>query len=331
MIANDPKYKMLFSYRVFVEDFLRHLYRDEGPLEDKFDLSTLRQATSEHVTPEFKTRCSDTVWVCDQASSGVTVCFCLEFQSQARPRMPVRMAGYGALLLDSMTNEASADALRRMCPAVALVVIYHGPGRWNVGKDVRTTYAETGMDAIQSRLLSAPYEVVEERWIADGSLDTQLLYPALLRMVYSEDYHQVVDAWRAVRKRLAGEEHDALRERFVDLVRDVVFLKFKGMMTIDEEDSMSTIEERFAESVENWSLKLERKAQEKGMQQGIQKGIQKGMKQGMQSVLQDQLANKFGTLPEAVRRRIDSADCGQLQRWAVRLVQAGEIDQVFAE
>ncbi len=323
MMKNDPTYSNFFSYRTFFEDFLRYVYRDEGDLEDKFDLSTLRQATAEHVTPEFRKRCSDTVWVCDLTSSGVTVCFCVEFQTNCDLHMPVRMAGYSAMLLGSLTKEAKGEVLRRACPPVALVVIFHGPGRWNVAADVRDTFAETGIKAIQSRLVSAPYELIDEREKAAGSLDTRLLYPALLRMIYSEDIVQVVDAWRAVRRRLVGQGHGELRNQFVKLIQNVVSPKFKGMTIMDEEDSMSTVEERFAESFDKGLLKFKRES--------MQEGIEKGKKEAMRSVLQNQLEYKFGMVPEAARERIESADCGQLQRWAVRVIQAAEIDHVFAD
>ncbi len=327
MMKNDPTYSNFFSYRTFFEDFLRYIYRDEGDLEDKFDLSTLRQATAEHVTPEFRKRCSDTVWVCDLASSGVTVCFCVEFQTNCDFHMPVRMAGYNAMLLGSLTKEAKTEVLRRACPPVALVVIFHGPGRWNVTRDVRDTFAETGIKAIQSRLVSAPYELIDEREKAAGSLDTRLLYPALLRMIYSEDILQVVDAWRAVRRRLVGQGHSELRKQFVKLIQNVVSPKFKGIEIMDEDDSMSTIEERFAESFDKGLLKFKRESKE----EGLQEGMEKGKKEAMRSVLQNLLENKFGMVPEAARRRINSADCGQLQRWSVRVIQAAEIDQVFTD
>lgn len=67
-----------------------------------------------------------------------------------------------------------------------------------------------------------------------------------------------------------------------------------------------------------------------GLEQGLQKGLQQGLQQGQAAQLLDILELRFGTLPEAVRNRVATAESAQLRRWARNFVYAERLEQVFA-
>jgi hypothetical protein len=76
---------------------------------------------------------------------------------------------------------------------------------------------------------------------------------------------------------------------------------------------------------------------EEGRQQGMQEGRQQGMQQGMQEgrregqvqLLAMQMRHRFGALPPAAEQQLAAASMSQLDQWALALLQAETLEQVF--
>ncbi len=58
-------------------------------------------------------------------------------------------------------------------------------------------------------------------------------------------------------------------------------------------------------------------------------GIEKGFQQGEFALLQRLLARRFGPLPEDLRIRLTSASTDQLETWAINVLDAKSLDEVF--
>ena len=71
------------------------------------------------------------------------------------------------------------------------------------------------------------------------------------------------------------------------------------------------------------------KGLQQGLAQGLEQGEQKGMQKGEAALLQTLLARRFGTLPDAVRARLASATVEQLESWALKILEAKSLDEVF--
>ena len=67
---------------------------------------------------------------------------------------------------------------------------------------------------------------------------------------------------------------------------------------------------------------FERFATRRGMEKGIEKGISRG-----QAGL---LARRFGPLPAWVEARLNTAEPAQLETWALRVLDATSLEEVFA-
>lgn len=140
-------------------------------------------------------------------------------------------------------------------------------------------------------------------------------------------------------------ERDWTRQRILDF-----FSVLDWMMRLPKE-----LEQRLWQDIEN--IEGERKVKyvtsverlaierglEKGMQQGLQQGMQKGLQEGLEqglekgraqgsaSILLRLLNRRFGPLAADVTRRLSQATPEQLEVWAERVLDAGTIDEVFAE
>ncbi len=59
-------------------------------------------------------------------------------------------------------------------------------------------------------------------------------------------------------------------------------------------------------------------------------GIEKGERQGQAALLQRQLSRRFGSLPDWVAARLQSADRSEIEIWADRLLDAERLGEIFA-
>jgi len=85
---------------------------------------------------------------------------------------------------------------------------------------------------------------------------------------------------------------------------------------------------RYVTSFERIGL---RKGLEKGLQQGLQRGLQQGLQQGKSTLLRDLLILRFGPLPDWTETKLAHADPAQLDSWAKRLLEAANLETVFAD
>jgi flagellar biosynthesis/type III secretory pathway protein FliH len=68
---------------------------------------------------------------------------------------------------------------------------------------------------------------------------------------------------------------------------------------------------------------------EKGLEQGIAQGLSQGLSQGVVKSLLTILTARYGILPEEMKRRIDQADCEQLEQWLAKAMTAKNLDELF--
>jgi restriction endonuclease Mrr len=56
-----------------------------------------------------------------------------------------------------------------------------------------------------------------------------------------------------------------------------------------------------------------------------------GIQKGATSVLQRLMSQRFGEIPSHLMERLEKADPEQLERWAVRVLEAHSPEEVFGE
>ncbi|MBJ7309149.1 DUF4351 domain-containing protein [Rugamonas sp. CCM 8940] len=73
----------------------------------------------------------------------------------------------------------------------------------------------------------------------------------------------------------------------------------------------------------------ERLGRKMGLEQGLREGFMEGRQEGQQLLLSQQLNKRFGPLPAALAERLAQADSEQLTGWAMALLDAASLDEVF--
>ena len=62
---------------------------------------------------------------------------------------------------------------------------------------------------------------------------------------------------------------------------------------------------------------------------GMEKGMEKGISRGQAVLLGRQLIRRFGPLPAWVETRLNAAEPAQLETWALRVLEAESLEEVF--
>ena len=66
-----------------------------------------------------------------------------------------------------------------------------------------------------------------------------------------------------------------------------------------------------------------------GLERGRQEGLQQGLQQGEATVLRRLLTRRFGPLPLWAEERLAQASLQELERWADRVLEAQQLDEIF--
>ena len=68
-----------------------------------------------------------------------------------------------------------------------------------------------------------------------------------------------------------------------------------------------------------------------GRKEGRKEGREEGREEGMLVILQRLLTQRFGPLDAALQHRLQTASPAQLETWAERVLEARDLEEVFAE
>lgn len=66
-----------------------------------------------------------------------------------------------------------------------------------------------------------------------------------------------------------------------------------------------------------------------GLERGLEQGLEQGRKEGAIVVLERMLVQRFGPLPQTVRKKLAQASLAQLEAWSDALAAAQSLQQVF--
>ena len=192
-------------------------------------------------------------------------------------------------------------------PPVLAVVLYHGIETWNVPQSFAELIDNDCFDGEHEDTFNCTYHLVNVRTIDDDELSSDPnLRAGLLIQKYiweperlMEVVPRVLRTWRRKRSLLRG--------CMTYILRKLAYSSYRRKL---QEVVLETIPE------------------ERNMFVSIADGLRMEGKAGM---LLRQLRTRFHRVPAAVKRTIKEANEAQLDRWAVRFVNASTIDEVFGD
>lgn len=314
---HDLRYRLLFSQPRMVQELLRG-FVEERCIE-RLDFSTLERVSASYVSQGLRSqgltnRESDVVWKLRfQDGSLVYIYILLEFQSEVQKFMAVRLMVYLGLLYQDLIARGELSPAGKL-PTVLPLVLYNGEEPWWAASELSELIENGGQEA-DLFLPRLHYRVIDEGRYRGEDLDARRSAVAeLFRMERSRERKEVLRGIDRLGEFLQGAEDGELRHAFAVWINDALPGR-TGELDIPERLGLEDFRNMLQNRIEEWNRELR----------------EEGRQEGLQQVLLQLLEQRFGPLDSQTTSRLKTADAGQLQVWAGRLLNAGSLDEIFAD
>jgi len=320
---HDGGYRLLFSHPEMVADLLRDFIPEDWVSD--IDLSTLEQVPGDYVTPGLSSRESDIVWRVRWGEDNLLYIYLLfEFQSTVDPWMALRMTVYVGLLYQELLKRREIPRSGKLPPVLPLV-FYNGNALWGAAREVSELIEEIpgGLARYRPQMR---YCLLDAMRMADSELESlRNVAAALFRLEKSRGPDDIQRVVIALLEWLQGPEFAELRRSFAGyLLKNLLPARMPGV-EIPEIAELEEVKSMLAERVTEWTQQWKQEGLEEGLQKGLQKGQEDALGEARGVLLQD-LENRFGPLPEEIRRRIETiASIRELTELSIRAGAAASL------
>jgi len=318
MAQHDSGYKLLFSHPRMVEELLRGFVHE--PWVESLDFSTLEPADASFTSADLRQRHGDCVWRLrwrGEDQDWVYVYLLLEFQSTPDPYMPVRLLGYVALLLADLVREKVATRSQGL-PTVLSIVLYNGKRPWVAPLDLASLFRSVppGMERYLPQL---SYLLIDENRLRPEELVQPGNRVSAMFRMETAGPADLPDLTAELAALLPRDRDPELREHFTAWLRHLLRRMQPGVIIpqISDLEESAMLEETLTEWLDGVRREWRRA------------GREEGQIEGMRRVLLQQLAQRFGTLPLEVGRRVRAITSERkLRSLAKRILVAGSLAEM---
>ena len=327
---HDRFFKELWSRIAVGQDFLRaYLPTDVVAV---LDLDTLELTKESFVDEQLRAHYSDLLYRVKRQDGGAGFVYLL----LEHKRTPERLTAFQLLRylvrIWERVLEQTPDKIS--LPPIIPVVVYHGDTPWPHGQTLQA--ALTLPEALAPHAPDFRYVLCDLTGLAETEISgAVLLRVALLLMKHisaprlAERLPEVFGLLREL-----GDRRTVLRA-LETLLRYLA----AAAETVSEEDLRRALaaalpepeETLMATLAQQWLEQGQAQGRKEGRQEGRQEGRKEGRAEGEYRLLTKQLENRFRALPKPINERLKAARAEQLEQWAVRLLTAQSLDDLFSE
>jgi len=224
--------------------------------------------------------------------------FHLEVQSRNEPRMPQRMLQYWLMLHERFKDQR----ILQHC-------LY-------IGKPACSMASRLENEILSYRYQLTDIREIDEDVFMDSNSDADRALAVLTKMKDERaTVRRILGSWLKNSKR----EQEDLREKLMILSG---LRKLEAV--VQQEVKRMPIE---IDLLENSVI---RGYWEDGIERGMERGMAKGMASGQSDLLMKQMTKRFGTLSSDLQAKIHAAHAPELERWALRFVDAASLEDIFS-
>jgi hypothetical protein len=274
---------------------------------------SLEQFQDVFISDGLSKREADAVWRAQCHDRPVLLYFAWEFQSNPVWHMAFRAATIRQLIYRRLIEREGLPVGKM--PLVVVIVVYTGKARWTAASDVGNLIEEhEGLEAMHPR--GSTYLLLDLHRLSSEVLATDHPASILFEMETCRKPENLASGLR----RLVGmlNEDHPLRNLFKRWVRLVLMPRWLPGAEMPDMDGLEEFLTMMEQEMPEWT------------RQNMAKGETKGETRGTINVLTTQIQAKFGTPPDAVRERVESASTEQALEWARRILFAKTLDEVFS-
>jgi Putative transposase, YhgA-like len=205
------------------------------------------------------------------------------------------------------------------------LVFYNGNALWGAAREVSELIEEIpgGLARYRPQMR---YCLLDAMRMADSELESlRNVAAALFRLEKSRGPDDIQRVVIALLEWLQGPEFAELRRSFAGyLLKNLLPARMPGV-EIPEIAELEEVKSMLAERVTEWTQQWKQEGLEEGLQKGLQKGQEDALGEARGVLLQD-LENRFGPLPEEIRRRIETiASIRELTELSIRAGAAASL------
>jgi hypothetical protein len=249
----------------------------------------------------------------------------LEFQSTSDHYMAVRVLTYAGLLWQQLVREQRLPAHGRL-PPILPVVLYNGDARWRAPVALRALVALPETSPVWRWQPDLRYILIDASAFSEPELAARDGLPALwFRLESASDPVQVVAVADAMLAWFARHPGFAAARAVVAELLGTMMAPLGPALRVPED--LLEVRNMLATRAEEWKQAWLRE----GRQEGLHEGRQEGRQEGEAKLLLRLLERRFGALPHQVTDRVRAAEISVLEEWGMRILDAGSLEDVFAE
>ncbi len=310
--GHDTGYKLLFSQPILVEELLRGFLR-EGWVE-RLDFSTLERVGNSFVSGDLRERHSDLIWrlrLRGEAEAWVYVYLLLEFQSTSDPFMAVRLLTYVGLLLEEIVRKEKLRPGDRL-PAILPLVLHNGKDRWRAPLRLETLFAAVPRE-LKRYLPRLTYCLIDERRVDLDRPELERNPTAALLRIEANDAPEALPGLSQGLDDVLPAEDSELRGTVFTWFAAVVRRTFPGAIIPEGIDLQEA--PMLEETLIKWRDQI------------VQETRKEERLETRREVLREQMTQRFGPLPEKVRRHLDEiTSLKELEKLTRRILTAKSLE-----
>jgi len=319
---HDALFRYTFGKPVHAAGLLQAVLPE--PVVEGVDWSTLRVLPGTQVDEQLRRTQSDLAFVVDRAGAETLFYVLVEHKSRSERWAVLQLLGYVAGLWTKQCRQKSGA---RDLPTVIPILLVQSTDRDVIGS-LRELQKNDLSGVVRAHMPQfAPFLVrladvpLEDRRGLALTLEAKLTVEALLRLpgAKSAAVAALLSRWSKPVARLARSGHGghalrALRALWSYLV-SVADVATETLIEIFEETMDPLVTREFKPPSEQWR----------------DEGREEGRKEGRRELLRQLIVARFGDLDAAAEAAVHSAGAAQLDQWAVRIIDAATLADVFAD
>jgi hypothetical protein len=329
---HDALYHRLFSHSGVVAQLLRGFA--DGPWLAELDLDAMERLNTKFHADTGQRREGDMVWRIPRRDGADSfLLLLLEFQSTSDRYMALRVLTYAGLLWQQLVREQRLPP-DGMLPPLLPVVLYNGDARWRAPAALAGLVGLPAASPLWHWQPALRYHLIDAGAFSAADLAARDGLPALwFRLEAAADPAQMVAVADAVLAWLA--EHPgfaAARRVFADLL-GAMLAPLGAEVTVPEDllEVRNMLSTRAEQWMERWKEQCKQAWLLEWREESRQEEREVGRQAGEAAMLLRQLQRRFGALPDWAAERVRAADVSTLEEWGLRILDAGTLDDVFAE
>lgn len=304
---HDALFRGIFSQPLQAAELLRHAF--PPGITSLLDFTTIKQEPGSFVDEAMAQHHTDLLFTVRFAGRDIRIYVLFEHQSTVEPRMPLR-------LLEYMMRIWRLTPRGRPIPVVLPVVLHHSDTGWVAATDFEALFGPDIPTELREFVPRFRFMLDDLSRDSDDllmhralSATARLALSALKHARSADDLARFVPDWTQLVREVLREPQGV---RALQLV-------FRYLSHVRGPREAPTLDQIAAPAIE-----------EANMQTIAEFYEEKFTQKGEQKLLLNLLRHRFGELPATTLEKIEAADGSLLERWAVRILGANTLDEVFA-